>query len=66
MNARYYLKPNGTEHIDISEFQAHRPTLRSDTGSTADNLQSQMNMFKDIHEDVRQVSSVVCITGDGV
>jgi len=52
MNARYYLQPNGTEHIDVSEFLAHRPTLHN-TGLGAEDLPlSRINgMFKHPRDD---------------
>jgi len=52
MNARYYLQPNGTEHIDVSEFRVYHPTLHS-TGLGAEDLPpSQINgMFKHPRDD---------------
>jgi hypothetical protein len=50
MNARYYLQPNGTEHIDVSEFRAHRPTLHS-TGLGAEDLPPSNGMFKHPRDD---------------
>ncbi|KAJ8584257.1 hypothetical protein M405DRAFT_827083 [Rhizopogon salebrosus TDB-379] len=54
MNARYYLQPNPTEHVVISEFRAHRPSLHS-SEQKAEGLQaSQMNMFKPHHDEESQ------------
>jgi hypothetical protein len=54
MNARYYLQPNPTEHIVISEFRAHRPSLHSSEQKTEDLQASQMNMFKPPHDEESQ------------
>ncbi|OJA20793.1 hypothetical protein AZE42_12313 [Rhizopogon vesiculosus] len=49
MNARYYLRPNDTEHINISEFRAHRPSLHTSRDSKAED--PQMNVFKHPQDD---------------
>ncbi|OAX40816.1 hypothetical protein K503DRAFT_864334 [Rhizopogon vinicolor AM-OR11-026] len=55
MNARYYLQPNDTEHIDVSELRVHRPSLHSSGESGAENLPgSRMNMFKYPHDEELQ------------
>ncbi|OJA07942.1 hypothetical protein AZE42_12630 [Rhizopogon vesiculosus] len=52
MNARYYLRPNDTEHVNISEFRAHRPSLQTSRDSKAEDLQeSRMNVFKHPQDD---------------
>ncbi|OAX34046.1 hypothetical protein K503DRAFT_474472 [Rhizopogon vinicolor AM-OR11-026] len=52
MNARYYLRPNDTEHVNISEFRAHRPSLHTSSDSKTEDLQeSRMNVFKHPQDD---------------
>jgi len=62
MNARYYLQPNDTEPIVLSEFRAaHRPTLHGTTrGSGVEDLPtSQINhMFKHPHDEELQAVEV--------
>src|ERR1700710_2078004 len=33
LNAPYYIQPEGSETVNISEFRAHRPTLHSTSAS---------------------------------
>jgi hypothetical protein len=48
MNARYYLRPNDTEHVNISEFRAHCPSLDS---KVEEDLGPRMNVFKHPQDD---------------
>jgi hypothetical protein len=60
LNARYYIQPNDSDAIDISEFRAHRPPLHS-RGLEAERLQeSRENVFNPYdHDDTLHATCLV-------
>ncbi|OJA19984.1 hypothetical protein AZE42_05629 [Rhizopogon vesiculosus] len=46
LNAPYYIQPNDTEAVEISEFRAHRPSLHNRELEAERLEESRKNVFK--------------------